>query len=114
MEDDTILDSQITASSSVGVANWYPEHGRLNQGTAWSTHTLDLNQWLQVVFNADQFLYGLQTTGRANEWTKKYKVDYSTDGGTTWMPINGADGNPEVRHFILRNIWLFKDTCSDW
>ena len=101
MADDTILDSQITASNFLSsYPNWAPHDGRLNHATAWSNHVLDLNQWIQVVFNADHFLYGVQTQGYHDSWIKSFKVDYSTDGGTTWMSINGADGQPEVKYLL--------------
>ena len=103
MEDDTILDSQITASNFLDAfigGHWPPHNGRLNHGTAWSNHVLDLNQWIQVVFNADHFLYGIQTQGYGDAWITSFKVVYSTDGGTTWMSISGADGQPEVKYLL--------------
>ena len=63
---------------------------------------LDLNQWLQVDLNANHIVYGVQTQGGFIFWTVSFKVDYSTDGGTTWLPINGAGGMPEVRPISVR------------
>ena len=102
MEDETILDSQITASDFVAVlfAGSLPPHdGRLNHATTWANDVFDLNQWIQVVFNADHFLYGVQTQGYGDAWIKSFQVVYSTDGGT-WMYINGADGQPEVKYLL--------------
>ena len=102
MADDTIiLDSQITASSSWPYPTWAPHDARLNQNTAWSTHTRDQNQWLQVVLNTDYLLLGVQTQGRLDTWTKSFKVDYSTDDGATWQSVNGMDGQPEVKCFCI-------------
>ena len=95
-DDTTILDSQITASSLYN-SNWAPHLARLNQNTAWGTHDLNLNQWLQVVLNADHLLLGVQTQGKDDSWVKSFKVDYSTDDGATWQSVNGADGQPEVK-----------------
>ena len=102
MADDTIQDSQITASSSISpmwVPNWAPHDGRLNQNTAWSTHASNYEQWIQVALNTDHFVYGVQTQGHVDAWTKSFKVGYSQDGGTTWQYINGENGQPKVRYF---------------
>ena len=101
MQDDTIMDSQITASNFVSdFFNHLPPHdGRLNHNSAWSNQVLDLTQWIQVVFNADHFLYGIQTQGYGDAWIKSFKVVYSRDGGT-WMCIDGADGQAEVKYLL--------------
>ena len=96
MADDTILDSQITASP---LSVYAPHNGRLNQNSAWSTHEQSQNQWIQVNLTTDHFVYGVQTQGYSDAWTKSFKVDYSPDGGTTWQYIIGADGQPKVKYF---------------
>ena len=105
MEDDSIGNAQITASNHAGTAGGYAYSGRLNkEDAAWYTGMLDLNQWLQVDLEDDHIVYGVQTQGGCIFWTKKFKVDISTDGGTTWVSIDDADGDPEVRPFSVRMV----------
>lgn len=84
MENGTILDSQITASSEYGPD--YAAHlGRLNLQvgqTSWTALVNDVNQWLQVDFLQNATLSKLATQGRDNtpQWVKSYMLSYSMDG----------------------------------
>ena len=48
MEANEIADSQITASDHANNDAWAARRARLNHDTAWSTHTLDENQWIKL------------------------------------------------------------------
>jgi hypothetical protein len=88
MENGTITDAQITASSeyeseddeNVHVA----KHGRLHSQEspgAWVANTSDGNQWLQVDLGAQYAkVTGVATQGRNSstyqQWVTKYKLQY--------------------------------------
>ena len=89
MEDRTISDSQITASSE-----WSYDkaafQGRLHLNETaimlggWGAGVNDSNQWLQIDLGS---LYGKVTgvatqgrNGYYDEWVTKYKLQYSDDG----------------------------------
>ncbi|XP_028411622.1 EGF-like repeat and discoidin I-like domain-containing protein 3 [Dendronephthya gigantea] len=88
MEDGSILDSQITASS-----NWNNNHrganGRLNftphsgRTGAWSALSNDINQWLQVNFQRLTLIAGISTQGRSdyNQFVRSYTISFSKAGG---------------------------------
>lgn len=88
MEDGTITDAQITASSQVD-GNHSAVMARLNfkaddsKAGAWSALTNDRNQWLQVDLGSYTRVTRLVTQGRNayNEWVTKYKLQYSDDEG---------------------------------
>ena len=84
MENRTISDRQITASSE-----WdYDEaaiQGRLNLTPGgWGADVDDANQWLQVDLGSlHSKVTGVATQGRNgdyDEWVTKYRLQYSDDG----------------------------------
>lgn len=89
MEDHTISNEQITASSE-----WsYDEavfQGRLhlqetaNMSGGWAADVDDSNQWLQVdLISLYIKVTGVATQGKNgdyDEWVTKYKLQYSDDG----------------------------------
>ena len=91
MEDRTIADDQITASSQWN-ANQAAHQGRLNflrtlfKAGGWVVATNDLSQWLQIDLGS---LYTkttrVATQGRNGlllnyNWVTKYKLKFSNDG----------------------------------
>ena len=88
VEDGTITDAQITASSRVD-GNHAAVQARLNfqadgsKAGAWSALTNDRNQWLQVDLRSYTRVTRVATQGRNryNEWVTKYKLQYSDDEG---------------------------------
>ena len=91
MENGTISDGQITASSQ-----WNLDHaaiqGRLNlkakrpgvKAGAWSALHNNVNQWLQVdLIGQNTRITRVATQGRndLDQWVTKYKLEYSNDGG---------------------------------
>ncbi|KAI8510186.1 hypothetical protein Bbelb_126140 [Branchiostoma belcheri] len=81
MESRAIPDDHITASSEkTGYEAW---RGRLNNGVAWETNTVDTDQWLQIDLGSQKIITGVQTQGLWGGHTKSYKLLYSDDG-TSW------------------------------
>ena len=100
MEDGRITDSQITASSEIVHTIYHgPTNARLNQrqesgvtSGSWSAQTKDTNQWIQVDLRVATWVTGVMIQGRAgnNQWVKKFKVQYSSDG-VIWKYVRTAD-----------------------
>ena len=98
MEDGSITDDQITASSEYN-QNHGSRNARLNRSQirprtgAWSAKTNDLNQWIQVDLGGLKIVSGVITQGRNGEnrqWVSKFSVQYSINSDT-W--INVEDGS---------------------
>ena len=93
MEDRSITDSQITASSFKTDRNksFKPAYGRLNNrpsgamGGAWCAGTSDKSQYLQVDLGKEMTLSGVATQGQIDEanWVATYSIQHSKDG-TNW------------------------------
>ena len=88
MENGTIADEQITASSEWDGYH-AAEQGRLHfpeaggKAGGWAARTRDTNQWLQIdLKNKYTNITRVATQGRngANEWVTKYNLLYSDDG----------------------------------
>ena len=93
MEANEIADSQITASDQANNDAWAARRARLNHDTAWSTHTLDENQWIKIELNQQQYVTGLITQGKNHAWVKTYKVEFTEDG-STWEFVSDTIGGP--------------------
>ncbi|XP_074164404.1 coagulation factor V isoform X2 [Sminthopsis crassicaudata] len=83
-----IADSQISASSFLGY--WYPKLARLNNAgsyNAWSVekqlYSLSSEPWIQVDFEKEVVLTGIQTQGAkqylTSYYTTQFRVAYSSD-----------------------------------
>lgn len=88
MEDRTISDEQITASSQWD-ANEAAHQGRLHfhrtlsKAGGWVVATNDLSQWLQIDFGGlHSKTTRVATQGRngKEDWVTKYKLKFSNDG----------------------------------
>ena len=96
MEDETIPDDHITASS---VANKYNRaangrlHFKLSPGRsgAWSAEHKNKEQWLQVDLGSLAIITEIETQGKKekNQWVKSYNVSYSLDGESFHSYKNG-------------------------
>ncbi|XP_074622246.1 uncharacterized protein LOC141880636 [Acropora palmata] len=90
MEDRSIADVQITASSfkSDGGKTYKPQYGRLNNkpsgamGGAWCADVSDTSRYLQIDLKKEMTLSGISTQGQSDEanWVVKYKIQHSLDG----------------------------------
>jgi len=98
MEDYTIPDQQITASSIYG-SGFQPYFGRLNMPKSpgsngcWSPAT-DSNEYLQIELNSKQTVSGVTTQGRPadnQQFVKSYYISVSDDG-QAFTDIVGSDG----------------------
>ena len=95
MEDDLIPDGQVKATSFTH-SSWAPHLARLNHDTAWSTHQLDQDQYIQVFLNTQQYISGVITQGKNNGWVKNYKVEFTQDDINWEFVSNEMDGSPKV------------------
>ena len=107
MEDGTITNAQITASSQVD-GNHSAVQARLNfkayesKAGAWSALTTDRNQWLQVDLGSYTRVTRLATQGRnsRNEWVTKYKLQYSDVEGNFQFYKHLGDSIAKVCHLL--------------
>ena len=95
MEDGSIADSQISASSEFSAA-LAAVNGRLNEG-GWSvaSGSVNVNQWIQVDLQAPTIVSGIITQGRdstGQQWVTMFRVEYSDDG-STWQDVDGGTVN---------------------
>ena len=91
MENGTILDSQINASS-VYDRDHAAEQARLHFKTdglkagSWSAKNNDKNQWLQVDLQQTTRITAIATQGRngftPGQWVEEYKLQYGEDEQT--------------------------------
>ena len=88
MEDGSISDGQISASSQLDLSHAVI-HGRLHfKATAgktgsWSARINDVNQWFQIDLRIRYTeVTRVATQGRNDnpQWVTKYKLQYSNDG----------------------------------
>ena len=84
MESGAISNAQISASTEWS-ANHAAIHGRLHsqiKAGAWSAHTTDVNQWLQIdLIGQDSIVTRVATQGRdsGDQWVSEYTLQYSND-----------------------------------
>ncbi|XP_033105774.1 uncharacterized protein LOC117108037 [Anneissia japonica] len=98
MEDGTIIDDRITASSIMSDAG-STSHARLNYEGGrgdfggWVPSSSDENQWIQVSLDSPKQISGIITQGRSddNHRVTSYRVEFSVDN-VIWRAIS-ADGN---------------------
>ncbi|CAB3994730.1 Hypothetical predicted protein [Paramuricea clavata] len=120
MENGTIRDDQITASSeynsafsaSNGRLNYTRESGKIG---VWSARISDRNQWLQEHFERSTIITGISTQGRDSfhQHVKSYTISFSVDGAKfhNYQP-NGipeifegnSDGASIVNHIFAPSI----------
>ena len=115
VEDGTIPDNQITASStfiSTENAHHFPSRARLNSIPdgpfyvgGWRAEFNNLNQWIQVDFGASKLVSAIVLQGRQDllQYVTQYKVQCSNNGNTWYVVKNAFDDEDTVRslHFCL-------------
>ena len=83
MENGTIPDSKITASSEQN-ANTPAKNGRLNftSGSSWCARTSDANPYQQIDLQTLHIICAMSTQGNSqgDQWVKNYTIKLSTDG----------------------------------
>ncbi|XP_048587803.1 EGF-like repeat and discoidin I-like domain-containing protein 3 [Nematostella vectensis] len=82
MESGAISDSAITASSYLETLR--PSHGRLNHASVWASASQSPEEYLQIDLGRATTVTKVATQGNPirYEWTKSYKISYSTDLST--------------------------------
>ena len=85
MENGTILDSKITASSEQN-ASTPAKNGRLNYtlGSSWCAGTSDSNPYLQIDLQTLHIICAVSTQGNSqvDQWVKTYTLKLSKDGSS--------------------------------
>ena len=112
MEDETIPDDQIIASS---VANKYNRaangrlHFKLSPGRsgAWSAEHKNKEQWLQVDLGSLAIITAIATQGKGekDQWVESYSISYSLDGESFQSYIYG-----KVLHARKKHTYTYKHT----
>ena len=87
MENGTILDSQITASSQQS-GSTPANNGRLNYTSvsSWCAATSDSNPYLQIDLQTLHIICAVSTQGnsQADQWVKTYTLQTSIAGSSSW------------------------------
>ncbi|XP_072022190.1 uncharacterized protein [Amphiura filiformis] len=100
IEDETVADNQITASSTSMAAgvNHAAHFARLNQARfedgstgSWTAGATDPNQWIQVDLGTPTPVSGIITQGRDgfDQWVTMFTVEYSRDC-VTWQDVDNG------------------------
>ena len=101
MEDGSIPDSYISASSSAG-PDYLPEHGRLGGPSYWKPAQNASNHWLQVCFPDRMLISGVVVQGGGQGdhagWVEDFQLEYSLEESIWWKYRNYMefDRIPEV------------------
>lgn len=120
MESGAITDEQLKASSSFD--NCEPDRGRLHlkdadspkQG-AWSSNTVDENQWLQINLLEVHTVMGVATQGRNGRndmWVKTYQLQYRNDGGSFQYYREASGNTDKVRHNLRNSLIKSPSECN--
>lgn len=120
MESGAITDEQLKASSSFD--NCEPDRGRLHlkdanspkQG-AWSSNTVDENQWLQINLLEVHTVTGVATQGRNGRndmWVKTYQLQYRNDGGSFQYYREASGNTDKVRHNLHNSLIKSPSECN--
>ncbi|XP_022093572.1 uncharacterized protein LOC110980850 isoform X2 [Acanthaster planci] len=109
MEDSTIPDGDITASSTETGSD--PTNARLNGLSGWTADTADTNQYLIIDLKGNTFISKIQVQGASSSsFTETYYLESSPDGLTYTaynyessqkvFTGNSGDGNTGVTEFL--------------
>ncbi|XP_048590490.1 coagulation factor V [Nematostella vectensis] len=124
MEDGSIPDSSITASSHYS-ASHSPYYGRLNNqaisnihGGAWAAKINKKDEYLQVDLGRFTWVTHVATQGRPKEtgymqWVTVYTVEYSLTG-EQWQSYQYGNGVIKVRHMYTVEYSLKEDQWQSY
>ena len=85
LEDGTLPDNQMTASSSFN--QWRKAHkARLNKNGFWSPKTSGSDAWLQIEFKKSTNITAVATQGRGSGYSfvQKYFLEFFQEPGSSW------------------------------
>ena len=101
MEDDSIKDGQIRASTYADIlgTKHLPENARLNHGASWVAAPVgDPAPWLQVTLNQQQYITGVKTQGKGISWITTFNVEID------FVSVCDYNGGPKkVCGFLFQN-----------
>ena len=112
MHSGDILDSAITASSSVHPIVFGPQIGRLHYlmagtGTegSWAVAVIDQNQWLQVDLGNWTLVSGVATQGKQDEdeWVTSYSL--STSNGEFFQYVRTENVTKKVQLVTVKSFY---------
>ena len=111
MENGTIFDNEIIASSELNV-NTPAKNGRLNYtlGSSWCAATSDRNPYLQIDLQTLHIICAVSTQGnsQADQWVKTYTLRLSKDGPSPSWTDYKEDGQVKVcSNLSIGNFYLF-------
>lgn len=116
MEDRSITDSQVTASSFKAERNksFKPAYGRLNNkpsgamGGAWCAGATNKFQYLQIDLRKEMTLSGVATQGQIDQanWVAKYSIQHSKDG-SNWKDYKEFGYKEVCSAFLTCNCWFY-------
>ena len=99
MENGTISDSEITASS-VQSGSTPAKNGRLNYtlGSSWCAKASDSNPYLQIDLQTLHIICAVSTQGnsQADQWVMTYTIKLSKDGPSPSWTNYEEDGQVKV------------------
>lgn len=103
MEDETILQSQITASSvrQEDDNRYETWQARLGNDNYWKPDS-DSESWIQVTFTNATTITGIliQGAGGGDKYVEKLKIKYDANSdGSSYQTIMDQSGNEMVRNF---------------
>jgi len=110
MENGTISDGQITASSQMDSNHTVIQarlHLKATAGKAgsWSARGNDVNQWLQIDLRSQHTnVTRVATQGRNGypQWVTKYKLQYSNDGVNFQYYSNQEQTADKVKYMLTK------------
>ena len=115
MKDGSILDSQITASTTWPDPNvgHGPSNARLDRPTdggttgAWSAEVQNVIQWMKADLGTVKYVSGIVLQGRqdSDQWVTEYKVQYSYDD-ETWTYVKVAGQSSDMVSSLIQSIEL--------
>ncbi|XP_038060290.1 EGF-like repeat and discoidin I-like domain-containing protein 3 [Patiria miniata] len=95
MEDGTIQDDRITASSILGTT--YPARkARLNIDNGWAAWSNDANPWIEVDLVQSTVVTGVTTQGGYGVYVTAYKVSYKKQPSSDREHVTDGKGNIKV------------------
>ena len=115
MENGTISDSRITASSKQSIST-PAKNGRLNytSGSSWCAGTSDTNPYLQIDLQTLHIICAVSTQGNSqgDQWVTNYTLKSSLDG-SSWIDYEEA-GRVKVHACSNQSIGFLLFCRSDY
>ncbi|XP_038068978.1 EGF-like repeat and discoidin I-like domain-containing protein 3 [Patiria miniata] len=95
MEDGTIQDDRITASS-IRSTTYPAREARLNNDKGWAASSDDANPWIEVDLVQSTVVTGVTTQGGYSWYVTAYKVAYKKQPSSDREHVTDGNGNAKV------------------